>query len=103
MRLLIASADGYVYFYAINSEGGDCTLLKQHRYYLVILLYSQFFIRPIQLKYLSCLSDWMAKLTAVTNPSHRKRALRSNRRRIQQVIESVKVATGRIFVIAVSV
>lgn len=32
MRLLIASADGYVYIYAINpTEGGDCTLLKQHR------------------------------------------------------------------------
>lgn len=32
MRLLIASADGYVYMYAINPvEGGDCTLLKQHR------------------------------------------------------------------------
>ena len=33
MRLLVASADGYVYIYAINPvEGGDCTLLKQHRY-----------------------------------------------------------------------
>ena len=32
MRLLIASTDGYVYMYAINPvEGGDCTLLKQHR------------------------------------------------------------------------
>jgi len=32
MRLLIASADGYVYIYAFNPvEGGDCTLLKQHR------------------------------------------------------------------------
>jgi len=32
MRLLIASADGYVYIYAVNpAEGGDCTLLKQHR------------------------------------------------------------------------
>jgi len=32
MRLLVASADGYVYIYAINPvEGGDCTLLKQHR------------------------------------------------------------------------
>ena len=32
MRLLIASADGYIYIYAINPvEGGDCTLLKQHR------------------------------------------------------------------------
>ncbi|KAK4036417.1 WD repeat domain phosphoinositide-interacting protein 2 isoform X1 [Daphnia magna] len=31
-RLLIASTDGYVYIYAINpTEGGDCTLLKQHR------------------------------------------------------------------------
>ncbi len=33
MRLLVASADGYVYIYAINpAEGGDGTLLKQHRY-----------------------------------------------------------------------
>lgn len=33
MRLLVASADGYLYIYAINSiEGGDCTLLKQHRF-----------------------------------------------------------------------
>lgn len=33
VRLMIASADGYVYIYAINpAEGGDCTLLKQHRY-----------------------------------------------------------------------
>ncbi|EFX84740.1 hypothetical protein DAPPUDRAFT_99438 [Daphnia pulex] len=33
MRLLIASAEGYVYVYEVNPvEGGDCTLLKQHRY-----------------------------------------------------------------------
>ncbi|XP_046631509.1 WD repeat domain phosphoinositide-interacting protein 2-like isoform X1 [Daphnia pulicaria] len=32
MRLLIASAEGYVYVYEVNPvEGGDCTLLKQHR------------------------------------------------------------------------
>ena len=32
MRLLVASADGYVYIYAVNPvDGGDCTLLKQHR------------------------------------------------------------------------
>lgn len=35
MRLLVASADGYIYIYAINpTEGGDCTLVKQHRYTL---------------------------------------------------------------------
>ena len=31
-RLLIASQDGYLYIYNIDpSEGGECTLLKQHR------------------------------------------------------------------------
>ncbi|XP_055328386.1 WD repeat domain phosphoinositide-interacting protein 2-like [Paramacrobiotus metropolitanus] len=31
-RLLVASADGYLYIYAIDpNEGGDCTLLKQHK------------------------------------------------------------------------
>ncbi|GAV05961.1 hypothetical protein RvY_16009 [Ramazzottius varieornatus] len=31
-RLLIASSDGYMYIYAIDpNEGGDCTLLKQHK------------------------------------------------------------------------
>lgn len=31
-RLLVSSADGYLYIYNIDPEdGGDCTLLKQHR------------------------------------------------------------------------
>ncbi|XP_028395298.1 WD repeat domain phosphoinositide-interacting protein 2-like [Dendronephthya gigantea] len=31
-RLLVATADGYLYIYNIDpEEGGDCTLLKQHR------------------------------------------------------------------------
>ncbi|KXJ06519.1 Histone H2B type 1 [Exaiptasia diaphana] len=31
-RLLVASADGYLYIYNVDpEEGGDCTLLKQHR------------------------------------------------------------------------
>ncbi|CAG2160445.1 unnamed protein product [Oppiella nova] len=31
-RVLIASADGYLYIYDLNTnEGGDCTLIKQHR------------------------------------------------------------------------
>lgn len=29
-RLLVASQDGYLYVYSINSEGGDCQLLKRH-------------------------------------------------------------------------
>ena len=34
-RLLVSSADGYLYIYNIDpEEGGDCTLLKQHRYYV---------------------------------------------------------------------
>ncbi|XP_034242197.1 WD repeat domain phosphoinositide-interacting protein 2 isoform X3 [Thrips palmi] len=32
MRLLVASEDGYLYVYSLDmNEGGDCTLLKQHR------------------------------------------------------------------------
>jgi autophagy-related protein 18 len=32
-RVLIASADGYLYIYDLNvNEGGDCTLIKQHRF-----------------------------------------------------------------------
>ena len=32
-RLLVASQDGYLYIYNIDPvEGGECTLLKQHRY-----------------------------------------------------------------------
>uniref|UniRef100_V9I9I7 WD repeat domain phosphoinositide-interacting protein 2 n=1 Tax=Apis cerana TaxID=7461 RepID=V9I9I7_APICE len=32
LRLLVASAEGYLYVYNLDStEGGDCTLLKQHR------------------------------------------------------------------------
>lgn len=32
MRLLVANADGYLYIYDLDhDEGGDCTLLKQHR------------------------------------------------------------------------
>lgn len=31
-RLLVASADGYLYIYSFDAEdGGECTLLKQHR------------------------------------------------------------------------
>lgn len=31
-RVLIATADGYLYIYDLNTnEGGDCTLVKQHR------------------------------------------------------------------------
>nr|CAD7433001.1 unnamed protein product [Timema monikensis] len=34
LRLLVASADGYLYVYNLDTaEGGVCTLLKQHRYY----------------------------------------------------------------------
>ena len=37
-RLLVATADGYLYIYNIDpEEGGDCTLLKQHRYAFVFL------------------------------------------------------------------
>ena len=33
LRLLVASAEGYLYVYNLDSaEGGDCTLLKQHRF-----------------------------------------------------------------------
>lgn len=33
LRLLVASADGYLYVYNLDTtEGGDCTLLKQHRF-----------------------------------------------------------------------
>ncbi|XP_057324555.1 WD repeat domain phosphoinositide-interacting protein 2 isoform X1 [Microplitis mediator] len=32
LRLLVANADGYLYIYDLDpDEGGDCTLLKQHR------------------------------------------------------------------------
>lgn len=32
MRLLVAAADGYLYVYNLDSnEGGDLSLLKQHR------------------------------------------------------------------------
>ncbi|XP_015111849.1 WD repeat domain phosphoinositide-interacting protein 2 isoform X2 [Diachasma alloeum] len=32
LRLLVANADGYLYVYNLDpNEGGDCTLLKQHR------------------------------------------------------------------------
>ena len=38
-RLLVATADGYLYIYNIDpEEGGDCTLLKQHRYMYMIHL-----------------------------------------------------------------
>jgi len=31
-RLLVAAQDGYLYIYNIDPlEGGECTLLKQHR------------------------------------------------------------------------
>lgn len=31
-RLLVASADGFFYIYDVNtSEGGECTLIKQHK------------------------------------------------------------------------
>ncbi|KAK7073721.1 WD repeat domain phosphoinositide-interacting protein 2 [Halocaridina rubra] len=31
-RVVVASTDGYLYIYNLNTaEGGDCTLLKQHR------------------------------------------------------------------------
>lgn len=30
-RILVASADGYLYIYDLNvNEGGECTLIKQH-------------------------------------------------------------------------
>ncbi|CAB0036400.1 unnamed protein product [Trichogramma brassicae] len=33
LRLLVASADGYLYVYNLDTqEGGDCTLFKQHRF-----------------------------------------------------------------------
>ena len=36
-RLLVATADAYLYIYNIDpEEGGDCTLLKQHRYVLYV-------------------------------------------------------------------
>ncbi len=32
-RLLVASTDGYLYVYNVDRlDGGECTLLKQHRY-----------------------------------------------------------------------
>lgn len=38
LRLLVASAEGYLYVYNLDStEGGDCTLLKQHRFVFLIL------------------------------------------------------------------
>lgn len=31
-RLLVAAADGYLYLYNLDpQEGGECTLMKQHR------------------------------------------------------------------------
>lgn len=37
LRLLVASAEGYLYVYNLDStEGGDCTLLKQHRFVFLI-------------------------------------------------------------------
>ena len=30
-RLMLASADGYLYFYNIPECGGDCVMVKQHR------------------------------------------------------------------------
>lgn len=57
MRLLIASADGYVYIYAINpAEGGDCTLLKQHRY-----LSKSLFSGKFEFTFTHYFSDWMGK------------------------------------------
>ena len=36
LRLLVSSADGYLYIYNVDpEEGGDCTLLKQHRYQML--------------------------------------------------------------------
>lgn len=33
-RLLVASQDGYLYIYNLDpNEGGECMLLRQHRYY----------------------------------------------------------------------
>lgn len=32
LRLLVATADGFLYVYNLDTnEGGDCTLIKQHR------------------------------------------------------------------------
>jgi len=32
MRVLVASYDGYLYIYGLNTtEGGECPLIKQHR------------------------------------------------------------------------
>uniref|UniRef100_T1IRF6 Uncharacterized protein n=1 Tax=Strigamia maritima TaxID=126957 RepID=T1IRF6_STRMM len=37
LRILVASADGYLYIYNLDpNEGGDCTLLKQHSYSSVV-------------------------------------------------------------------
>lgn len=40
LRLLVASADGTLYVYNLDTnEGGDCTLLKQYRFvgFLILL------------------------------------------------------------------
>lgn len=35
-RLLVASTDGYLYIYNLDkNEGGECALVKQHRYTVV--------------------------------------------------------------------
>jgi len=39
LRLLVASADGTLYVYNLDSnEGGDCTLLKQYRFVVFLIL-----------------------------------------------------------------
>lgn len=39
LRLLVASADGTLYVYNLDTnEGGDCTLLKQYRFVPVSLI-----------------------------------------------------------------
>jgi hypothetical protein len=39
LRLLVASADGTLYVYNLDTnEGGDCTLLKQYRFVVFFLI-----------------------------------------------------------------
>ena len=51
-RLLVASQDGYLYIYNLDpNEGGECMLLRQHRYVHIQLV-------PLSLKIKGMKSLW---------------------------------------------
>lgn len=40
-HVLVASTDGFLYVYDLNvNDGGDCTLIRQHRYVFLSILFS---------------------------------------------------------------